>query len=103
MKNRAEYDYVQTGDNSVMVTSGGVERFANQWPCSGMRFDADIAVDFEYAANGDLVDIRWFDCSDGAEGLDIEEPAGIDGPALLALSQDAQTWLNQQKAPQSVR
>jgi hypothetical protein len=91
---RADYDYVHTHSNRVMVTSGGLERFASKWPCSGMRFDADIAVEFEYAADGDLVDIHWFDCSDGADALDISEPAGVNGEALLALSQDAQAFLN---------
>ncbi len=89
----ADYDYVETGNGRVMVTSGGVGRFAAKWPCSGMRFDADIAVEFEFASNGDLVDIQWFDCSDDSPSLDISEPDGVNGEALLALSQDAQEWL----------
>lgn len=91
---RATYDFVATGNNCVMVTSGGIDRFARQWPCSGMRFDADIAISFEYATNGDLVDVQWFDCS-GAGAIDISEPDGVDSAALLALSQDAQTWLRE--------
>ena len=94
---RANYDFVQVTDNAVMVTSGGVERFASQWPCSGMRFDADIAVQFEFASNGDLVDINWYDCSDDADSLDIAEPEGVNSEALLALSQDAQKYLNKHK------
>ena len=92
---RADYDFVQTTDNAVMVTSGGLSRFARQWPCSGLMFDADIAVQFEFdASNGDLVDIQWFDCSDGADSLDIDEPRGINEQALLALAQHAQAYLN---------
>jgi len=96
MTTRADYDFVQTTDNAVMVTSGGIARFAAKWPCSGMRFDDDIAVQFEFdKRNGDLIDIQWFDCSDDAESLDITEPEGVNGEALLALSQDAQQYLNQ--------
>jgi hypothetical protein len=91
---KAEYDYVQVSENAVMVTSGGVQRFAESWPCSGMRFEADIAVQFEFAQNGDLVDVSWYDCSEGAPGVDIAEPEGVNGEALLALSQDAQRWLD---------
>lgn len=90
---RSAYDYVQTIDNRVMVTSGGVARFADQWPCSGMRFDADIAVEFEFASNGDLVDINWYDCSEDADALDIAEPVGVNEEALVALSHDAQAYL----------
>jgi hypothetical protein len=90
---RADYDMVQTTDNAVMVTSGGVSRFADNWPCSGMRFDADIAVQFEFDFRMQLVDIQWFDCSDDAESLDVAEPYGVNGEALQALSQDAQLYL----------
>lgn len=92
---RADYDFVRTSDSRVMVTSGGLARFAAKWPCSGMRFDADIAVEFEFANNGDLVDITWFDLSENKpDGIDIGEPEGIDGAALVALSQDAQSFRN---------
>jgi hypothetical protein len=58
-----------------------------------MRFDDDIAVQFEYDRNGNLVDIQWFDCTDDAPSLDIPEPDGVNGEALAALSQDAQQYL----------
>ena len=93
MTRRADYDFVQTTDNAVMVTSGGVARFAAKWPCSGMRFDDDIAVQFEYDRKGNLVDIQWFDCTDDAPSLDVSEPDGVNGEALAALSQDAQEYL----------
>ncbi len=93
----ADYDFVRTSDNAVMVTSGKVARFAKSWPCSGMRFDRDIAVQFGYAANGDLVDIQWFDCSDDSVAIDIAEPGGVNDEALNALSQDALQFLREEK------
>ena len=86
---RAEYDFVGIGRNQVMVTSGGIARFASQWPCSGMRFDDDLGVIFSFDTNG-LCDIEWFD---GETGLTIAEPEGVNGEALLALSQDAQRFV----------
>jgi hypothetical protein len=90
---RADYDMVQTTDNAVMVTSGGVSRFAANWPCSGMRFAADIAVQFEFDSRMNLVGIQWFDCSDNADSLDIAEPDGVNAEALQALSMDARQYL----------
>ncbi len=88
---KADYDFVALNSSQVMATSGGVSRFADSWPCSGMRLDGDYGVIFSFAANGDLVDIEWFD---GETGLDITEPEGINGEALAALSHDAQDYLN---------
>jgi hypothetical protein len=88
---------LEISPNSVFVTSQELDTFAKSWPCSGMRFDRDIAVSFDFASNGDLTGISWFDCSDDSEHLDIGEPEGIDQSALLALSQDAGDWLRAQK------
>jgi len=79
--------------NEVFVTSSELDKFASQWPCSGMRFDNDLAVKFSFDGHGNLVDIAWFDAE---YGCDITEPTGVDGAALLALSQDAGEWLNAQ-------
>ncbi len=88
---KADYDFVALNSRQVMATSGGVARFADSWPCSGMRFGGDYGVIFSFASNGDLVDIEWFN---GESGLDIAEPAGVNGEALAALSRDAQEYLN---------
>lgn len=88
---RADYDFVAMGNGQVMVTSGGVARFANKWPCSGMRFDDDLGVIFSFDSNG-LCDVEWFD---GDTGCTVSEPEGVNGEALAALSQDAQTYLTQ--------
>jgi hypothetical protein len=84
----ANYDFVRISDQNgqVLVTSGAIERFADRWPCSGMR-GLDAGVIFSYASNGDLVHIQWFSAESGAE---IEWPNGLDGTALLALSHDSQ-------------
>lgn len=90
---QADYDFVATGNRRVMVTSSGLLRFAKQWPCSGLRFDDSIAVEFEYDSRGDLCNINWYDCGENPNGIDIMEPSGIDGAALVALSQGAQHFL----------
>ena len=62
------------GGFSVVVTANGVGSFNASWPCSRLR---ERPVRFEYASNGDLVDIMG------------TQP---DGEELLALSQDAQEF-----------
>src|SRR5579884_2474472 len=84
----ADYDFVAISPRTVMATSGGLYRFAHKWPCSG--FPEDVCVTFEFASNGDLVDINWHSAE---TGCDIAEPNGVDGSALLALSEDAQSFL----------
>ena len=59
----------------VVVTASGVYSFRAAWPCSHLK---EQPIVFEYASNGDLVDIGW-----------SNQP---DGPDLLALSQDAQEF-----------
>lgn len=75
--------------NTVLVSEQNIRDFRAQWPCSGLPSEG-FCVSFEFARNGDLVDINWFT----DEGIDAAEPDGADGPALLALSQDAQAFLN---------
>ncbi len=62
---------------NVRVSAREVEAFKRTWPCSGLP-DCSITFQFD-GRNQDLVDI-WPDSS------------GFDGPALLALSQDAQAF-----------
>ncbi len=66
---------------TVQVSENDVARFKAQWPCSGLP---DRRIAFEYQrSNGDLVDMR-------------PDTSAFDGPALLALSQDAQEWAERQ-------
>jgi hypothetical protein len=58
----------------VIVSEDGVRAFMRQWPCSGL---AGTELWFEFDRDGNLVDA----------GPDTESQ---DGPALVALSQDAQ-------------
>lgn len=60
-------------------TPAQLQDFARRWPCSGMG-DPDAALTFEFATNGDLIDITG------------ESPA-YDGAAIRALSHDAQRVL----------
>ena len=74
--------------NCVLVSESDIRQMADCWPCSGLpRYG--YCVSFLYESNG-LCDISWY--SD--EGIDVEQPLGIDEGCLLALSQDAQTFLN---------
>jgi len=75
-------------DGAVLVTSGAIARFKWQWPCSGLP--DDMGVIFTYDHRGNLCGI---DCFDAETGVDVSEPEEADGPALVALSQDAQTFM----------
>ena len=79
--------FVEISPRAVLITASGLHQFSRMWPCSGLP--QDVCVLFEFASNGDLVDVQWFDAE---SGLDIAEPSGIDGSALLALSHDAQSF-----------
>lgn len=73
-------------NNRVAVSEDDINRFIGRWPCSGLR--GLRGVTFVFEDNGDLVDIyyrngksdRW------------------DGPALVALSEDAQRYLERRVA-----
>jgi hypothetical protein len=73
---------------TVLVIETDLDAFKASWPCS--HIPDGVMVAFEFAANGDLVDIKWFDCE---TGLDIAEPESVDGFALEALSKDAGEYL----------
>lgn len=67
----------------VFMSHERVERFKRQYPCSGIPELSGIT--FEFDSNGDLCDIIALDWEDGQR----TDSADFDGPALLALSQDA--------------
>lgn len=68
---------------SVSVDKDDVVAFMRSWPCSGL--DADASYRFVFSAsNGDLVDLT---VTRGDGHVDTTESE--DGPALLALSEDA--------------
>jgi hypothetical protein len=86
----ADYDFVLISDGAILVTSGAIARFKGQWPCSGLP--DDMGVIFTYDHYGNLCGIDWFDAE---TGIDVSEPENADGPALVALSQDAQTFMQE--------
>lgn len=61
-----------------------ISRFKDAWPCHGLPDDLD-SISFEFDSHGDLIDIEAQ--SDNGQPLDSSD---FDGPALVALSQDAQ-------------
>lgn len=69
---------------TVTLDRAALDAFCAQWPCHGFPEALDRIV-FEFADNGDLVDITAY----AARGRVIDS-ADFDGPALVALSQDAQ-------------
>ena len=62
-----------------------IDQFKGTWPCHGLPDDLH-SISFEYASNGDLVDIEAYDSNQL-----LLDSGDFDGPALLALSQDAPT------------
>lgn len=72
----------------VAVSEQDLYDFMRQWPCSGL--DGLRGVTFMYESNGDLVDIYYKNGSSD----------DWDGPALLALSEDAQEYLEGARDPQ---
>lgn len=68
--------------NRVCVSADEVKDFMHSWPCSNLN---GTRLWFEFASNGDLVDL--------GPG-DTEKQ---DGPALVALSHDAQSYLDSRR------
>jgi hypothetical protein len=77
--------------NTVLVTSEGLRAMRKAWPCSGLP--SDLCVSFQFDSHG-LCDIGWYD----TDGLDVEEPQGVDGGCMVALSQDAEAFLGSQQS-----
>jgi hypothetical protein len=62
-----------------------LEQFKASWPCHGLPNELH-SISFEFASNGDLVDIEAYD--ENQEPMDSSE---FDGSALAALSHDSKT------------
>lgn len=67
----------------VTMTAGVISEFCRQWPCHGFP-DTLNSITFDFAGNGDLVDIIALD----DEG-NVVDSATFDGPALAAFAGDA--------------
>lgn len=68
----------------AIIDRAAIDAFCAKWPCHGIP--ATLAsITFEFATNGDLVDI----IAKSRNGR-VVDSASFDGPALAALSQDAQ-------------
>lgn len=76
----AIFELVGTG--KVRVSRTGVALFNAQWPCSTLRDSRAY----------------WFEFQDG-ELIDTDVPEQDDGPAALALGDDAQAWLDAGTVP----
>ena len=60
-----------------------INKFKSKWPAHGLPDRLD-SLSFEFAINGDLVDLEAYDCNGTA--LDTHD---FDGSALSALAEDA--------------
>lgn len=68
---------------SVTVPIDELLMFAKQWPCHNLDLDAEYVFECD-ARNGDLVEIGKF-----VDGGYVSTDDAEDGPALLALSEEA--------------
>lgn len=66
-----------------------ISDFKRFWPCHGLPVLLN-EISFEFASNGDLIDIKAKDI----EGNTLDT-AEFDGPALVAMSKDAQEFGNE--------
>jgi hypothetical protein len=73
-------------NNRVAVSEEDIQSFIARWPGSGLH--GLKGVTFVFEDNGDLVDIYYRNGNSGR----------WDGPALVALSEDAQKYLNKRAA-----
>lgn len=74
------------GGAQVRVSEPEVGAFMRRFPCSGL---VETEIEFIFESNGSLVDVEL------SNGMDS---AGVDGPGLLALSQDAHAEARRQGA-----
>jgi hypothetical protein len=74
--------------NTVLVTTLDIQSMRKVWPCSGLPYDG-YCLSFEFDSHGNLCDVNWYT----DEGIDATEPEGIDGACMVALSEDAQKFL----------
>lgn len=70
----------------VTMDRAALDTFCAQWPCHGFPEALDRIV-FEFATNGDLVDINAY----AVRGR-VLNSADFDGPALVALADDAKMY-----------
>lgn len=73
----------EVSPRKVRFSAAAVRMFNLQWPCS--ELDSARAYWFEFDESGDLVD--------------CDVPEHSDGSAALAMSQDAQAWLEDGEEP----
>ena len=78
--------------NTVLVTAEDIRTMRRVWPCSGLPFDGRC-VSFQFDSNG-LCDVSWYT----DEGIDVEEPEGIEDGCMIALCEDAEQFLKQYRA-----
>lgn len=72
------------GPRKVRVSKEGVAAFNARWPCSTLRDSR--AYWFEFAANGELVD--------------VDIPEQDDGPAASAMADDCREWFFNERWPE---
>ena len=75
----------------IKLNHNHIEAFKRQWPCHGLPSSLHT-LQFEFEANGDLCDI----IAKARNGRHLDSST-FDGPALLALCDDAQHKMENSK------
>jgi len=70
----------------ITIERAAIDRLKSSWPCNGISDRVNLIV-AAFADNGDLIDLEVCDDADVMLDLDAEL---YDGPAMLALLEDAQ-------------
>jgi len=77
----------------ITIETTALDRFRASWPCNNLEDVGHVVVCLD-DRSGDLVDLTAYD--DEQEEIDIET---IDGPALLALIDDAENFAERLPLP----
>jgi hypothetical protein len=68
----------------ITIERSAIDRLISAWPCHGISNRVDLIV-AAFGDNGDLIDLEVCDEADV-----MLEPDAYDGPAMVALLEDAQ-------------
>lgn len=75
----------------ITINYSELDAFKRSWPCHGLPDDLEW-VSFMFDGRGDLVDLEAVTSVNGSLRM-VVDTADFDGPALLALSEDARRRL----------
>lgn len=87
------------GYKSALVKFVELHGFKRRWPCHGIPDEIEAIV-FEYASNGDLVDVTYLeDEEDRTPAAVTDEETEAMGAAMVALAEDVKAFLFHDTVP----